>query len=275
MTQAAATQPQLAEGAALLSGRVAFITGGARGIGQAIAERFIRHGARVALADVDEKSATAAATEMNRHYNGTALPIGVDVTSEHSLQQSVDTVLREFGRLDIAIVNAGILAIAPTVDMDLPTWQRVLEVNLTGAFLTAKVCAKTLIEQGVGGRIIFTGSIMARRGAAQNCAYAASKFGITGLMETMAIELADQGINVTAVNPGQVQTEMIERLFTERAQDVGKTRDEVRDRMLQHIPLGRLAEPYEVADAYVFLASSLSGYITGQSISVEGGWYLV
>jgi NAD(P)-dependent dehydrogenase (short-subunit alcohol dehydrogenase family) len=184
-------------------------------------------------------------------------------------------VQQRFGRLDIAVVNAGILALRPTVEMDLATWQRVIDVNLTGAFLTAKVCAAAMIAQGHGGRVIFTGSLMAQRGAAENCAYSASKFGVLGLMQTLAIELAPRGITVNAVNPGQIQTEMLDQLFTERAELRGKTAEELRAQTLQHIAVGRLGQPSEVADAYVFLASELSTYITGQSLSVEGGWMLL
>ena len=267
--------PPRSSGAGLLEGRVAFITGGARGIGLAIARRFVEQGARVGLADVDRDAALAAAEDLGTVREGSALAVEADVASESTLREAVEGVRQHFGQIDISVVNAGILALRPTVEMDLATWQRVIDVNLTGAFLTAKVCAAAIVEQGRGGRVIFTGSLMAQRGAAENCAYSASKFGVLGLMQTLAIELAPHGITVNAVNPGQIQTDMLDQLFADRAQLRGIQPDELRAQTLQHIALGRLGQPSEVADAYVFLASELSAYVTGQSISVEGGWALL
>ncbi len=263
------------KGSGLLDGAVAFVTGGAGTIGTAISERYVAHGAKVAVADIELEVARKVVRDLNDLSPDSAIAVGVNITDEEDLARAVGSVRNEWGHLDIAVVNAGVLALDNSVDMPLKEWRRVVEVNLTGAFLTARTCARVLVEQGSGGRIIFTGSLMAQRGAAQNCAYAASKFGLMGLMETMAIELAPSKINVTAVNPGQVQSQMIEELFVRRGGLTGITAEEVRARMVDHIPKGRLADPGEVADAYVFLGSPLSEYITGQSLAVEGGWFLV
>lgn len=259
----------------LLDGRVAFVTGGAGRIGRAIAERFVVHGAKVAVADIDLKAASEVAEGLNNGYPGSASAVWVDIADEDALSKAVLAVAENWKRLDIAVVNAGVLALDEAVNMTLSEWQRVIDINLTGAFLTARTCARFLVEQDRGGRVIFTGSLMARRGAAQNSAYAAAKFGLMGLMETMAIELAPNNINVNAVNPGQVQSEMIDGLLRKRGGLEGVTVEEMRARMVAHIPKGRLADPSEVADAFVFLGSSLSDYITGQALAVEGGWYLV
>lgn len=259
----------------LLNERVAFITGGGRGIGRAIAERFVAHGASVALGDVDFLEARNSAKELNRIRPRAAFAVKVDVADEAALEVAISRTREEFGRLDVGVANAGILSLDSAVNMAIEDWHSVMAINLTGAFLTARACARSLISQGHGGKIIFTGSLMARRGAAQNSAYAAAKFGIMGIMETMAIELAPDNINVNAVNPGQVQTDMIEQLFVERGIALKVPPSQVRDRMLEHIPMRRLAEPQQIADAYVFLASDLSSYITGQALTVDGGWSLV
>jgi NAD(P)-dependent dehydrogenase (short-subunit alcohol dehydrogenase family) len=268
-------EPELdAERRNLLAGRVAFVTGAARGIGYAVAERFVDQGARVAVADVDATTAKQAAEQLSLRHPGCAIAVAVDITDEEQVRTALELTVKEFGSVDIVIVNAGILVLNRAVDLPIADWRRVIDVNLTGAFITARAAAAILIKQARGGRIIFTGSLMARRGAAENAAYSASKFGLMGLMETMAIELAPFGINVTAVNPGQIQTEMLDRLFVTRGKLTGSTPDQVRQRMLDHVPLGRLGTTAEVADAFVFLASDLSRYITGQALNVEGGWSL-
>lgn len=226
------------------------------------------------MADVDAEAAEKATAQLLRRRPNSALAVITDITDEGQVTAALDSALKQLGRLDVVVVNAGILVLNRAVDLPLADWRRVIEVNLTGAFITARAAATIMINQARGGRIIFTGSLMARRGAAENAAYAASKFGLMGLMETMAIELAPHGINVTAVNPGQIQTEMLERLFVTRGQLTGSTPERVRKRMLDHVPLGRLGTTAEVADAFVFLASDLSRYITGQAINVEGGWSL-
>ena len=261
-------------GGGILEGRIAFITGGARGIGWAIAERFVEEGASVAVADVDAVAAETASARLGGMRSGSAVAVEADVTDEASMERAVAQTVKAFGGVDVVVVNAGILALDRAVDMRIDLWRRVVDVNLTGSFITARVLARQLLSQGRGGRIIFTGSLMARRGAPENAAYSSSMFALMGLMETMALELASAQITVNAVNPGQVQTEMLERLFVDRARLNGITPDEVRRGVVNHVPLGRLASTREVADAYVFLASHLAGYITGQALLVDGGWVL-
>lgn len=260
---------------ALLDGSVAFVTGGAGTIGRAIAQQYVNHGARVAVADIDLGAAAQVADMLNEKIAKSAIAVRVDITDEGDLADALSLVTAQWGHLNIGIVNAGVLSLDNSVDMILEEWRRVIDVNLTGAFLTARACARVLLDQGVGGRIIFTGSLMAQRGAAQNCAYAATKFGVMGLMQTMAIELASHRINVTAVNPGQVQSQMIEELFVRRGGLTGVSPENLRAKMIEHIPKGRLADAGEVANAYVFLGSALSEYVTGQSLAVDGGWFLV
>jgi NAD(P)-dependent dehydrogenase (short-subunit alcohol dehydrogenase family) len=168
--------------------------------------------------------------------------------------------------------NAGILVLKHAVDTSLAEWRRVIDVNLTGAFLTARAFARLMIDQGEGGRIIFTSSLFGLRGGAENSAYSASKFGMVGLMQCLAAELARHNILVNCVCPGQMDTEMIRQLFADRGKLKGVPGDEVRAQLESRIPLGHLGTMEELSGTYVWLASEFSRYVTGQSISVEGGW---
>jgi NAD(P)-dependent dehydrogenase (short-subunit alcohol dehydrogenase family) len=249
----------------LLDGRVALITGAASGIGRAIAERFADVGARVAVADID-----AAAADATAHAVG-GVSLAVDVADEASVDAAVAACVAQLGRLDIAVANAGVLHLSRVVETDLGAWRRVLDVNLTGAFLTARAAARRLVAQGEGGRIILTSSLFGTRGGVENAAYSASKFGVVGLAECLAAELAPDGITVNAVCPGQVDTSMMQAFFHDRGALRRVDPDVVRDETVARIPAGRMASAAEVADVFVFLASPMAGYVTGQSLVVDGG----
>jgi NAD(P)-dependent dehydrogenase (short-subunit alcohol dehydrogenase family) len=249
----------------LLEGQTALITGAAEGIGRAIAGRFRVAGCSVAVADIDRSAAEVAAAEIS----GYAVPL--DVSDEHSVEAAFDACVARYGRLDIVVANAGVLHLSRVVDTDLTVWEQVLRVNLTGAFLTARAGARRLTAQGGGGRILLTSSLFGTRGGVENAAYSASKFGIIGLTECLAAELAASGITVNAVCPGQVDTEMMQRFFRDRGRVRGVDPDTVRDDTVARVPAGRMASPAEVADIFVFLASPMATYITGQSVIVDGG----
>lgn len=259
----------------LLAGKVAVVTGAARGIGRAVAERFCEEGATVVIGDVDAAAGEQTAAALaDSGGPGKAAFVAMDVTSEESVQLAAEVTLRRHGRIDCVVANAGVLLLSHVVDMDPTAWHRVLDVNLTGVFQTCRIFARTMIDGGEGGRIIVTSSLMGVRGHVENGAYAASKFGVIGLVESMAAELAPQGILVNAVCPGQVRSDMMEQLFRDRAALTGLSVDDVRAALLARIPLGRLAEPAEIAGAFVFLASDLAAYVTGQHLVIDGGWLL-
>lgn len=256
----------------LLEGKVAVITGAAQGIGFAVAKAFVEQGARVAMADVQAGPLAEAAGRLDGAAKGSALSVPLDVTDEAATQRAGGLILERLGRIDVIVPNAGILLLKPTVETDTAGFRRVLDVNLTGAFITAKVLAPHIVAGKRGGRIIFTSSLFGLRGGRENAAYSASKFGMVGLMQCLAAELAPEGILVNAVCPGQMDTDMIRQLFRDRARLRGVSEQEVRGALESRIPVGSLGPLDQLAGTYVYLASELSRYVTGQSIVVDGGW---
>jgi len=254
----------------LLKDKVAFITGAAQGIGLAVASAYLSQGASVVLADIAREPMERAIAEFEDSRK--AMAVALDVTNEAQTVGALRKTLERFGRVDCVVVNAGILVLKHVVDLDLASWRRVVDVNLTGAFLTAKIFAQQLVKQQTGGRIIFTSSLFGLRGGRENGAYSASKFGMIGLMQSIAAELAPQNILVNAVCPGQMDTAMMKSLFRERAALTGRTEAAVEAALLSRIPVGRLGTMDDLAGIYIYLASELCQYSTGQSFTIDGGW---
>lgn len=258
--------------AGLLAGRTALITGGVGAIGRAIAERMAGQGADVIVADLEEAAAAECARGVADRHGVRAMGLGVDVSDEPGMEAAADRVERELGTVDVIVANAGILAASPALEVGIERWRRVLDVNLTGAFVTATVFARRLREAGRPGSVIFSSSLFGLRGGRGNAAYSASKFGVIGLAQTMAAELAADGIRVNSVCPGQVESAMLADLFARRAEQNGSSAKLERDRFVERIPAGRLGSVEEIADTFVYLASDLSSYVTGHSLLVDGGW---
>jgi NAD(P)-dependent dehydrogenase (short-subunit alcohol dehydrogenase family) len=256
----------------LLDGRVVAVTGGARGIGLSIATRMASHGARVAILDLDHDQTRDAATRVSDETGAQVLGRACDVTDPARLAEVADDIESHLGRVDVVVPNAGILVLKPALEMTPAEFDAVLRVNLYGAFTTAVEFARRMPRDGTDGRIIFTSSLFGLRGGVGNAAYAASKFGILGLAQSMAAELAPSGIRVNSVCPGQIESAMIRQLFQDRAAAHGTEPAQERAAFVGHIPLGELGDPGDVADTYVYLASSLSTYVTGQHVVVDGGW---
>jgi len=254
----------------LLQGRVCVVTGGANGIGRAVCERFAEEGAKVAVGDVDDEGVTAVCRAI-RERGGEALPIRLDVTVRESIEQADAAVIEAFGRLDVVVANAGVLIQGRVLDLDEASWQRTLDVNLTGVYRCLQVFGRRLVAQGQGGRMLVTSSIGGLRGGTFYGAYSASKFALIGLAESMAEELAPHGVLVNCVCPGLVDTAMMAKLAREQATLTGNAVDSVVAQNVQRVPLGRYATPDEIADAFVFLASPLARYVTGQRVVVDGG----
>jgi meso-butanediol dehydrogenase/(S,S)-butanediol dehydrogenase/diacetyl reductase len=253
--------------------QVVLVTGAARGMGRGIAERFAAEAATVVLVDRDD-AVTATADEVTA-TGAQALGLVCDVTDESAVQQMVDKVGQRFGRLDVLINNAGTITIAPLADLTLEAWNRVLAVNTTGAFLCAKAAVPLIRRRGRGGRILNAASGQARQGFIYTPHYAASKFGVIGLTQSLAKELAKDQITVNAYCPGIVGTDMWAYNDREWGRLLGDYKPgELMAEWVAGIPLGRAGTNDDVANLLLFLASDEAAYITGQSINVDGGMFM-
>ena len=239
-----------------LANKVAIVTGGGRGIGQAIALRLAREGAKVAICDVQNSEETAARIE---ELGGAALALKVDITVESQVKEAVETILSQWGTIDILVNNAGITRDGLLMRMQESEWDTVLDVNLKGAFLFSRAVLRPMLKQR-GGRIISIASVVGLMGNPGQTNYAASKAGLIGFSKSLAREVASRGITVNCIAPGFIASDMTDAL------------NEVqRKALLDQVPLGEIGRPEDVAAAVAFLASDDARYITGQTINVDGG----
>jgi 3-oxoacyl-[acyl-carrier protein] reductase len=251
-----------------LHGQVALVTGGAGGIGRAIASVLGARGARVIATDVLLPPAGVARARKDR-----AAPrsLKLDVTSATDVRRVFGRVVRDYGRLDILVNNAGMVTLAPLVELTERQWDEAFAVNARAVFLCAQVAARHMIARGRGGRIINLSSIAARVGFRFQSHYCAAKAAVLGFTRALALELAPHGITVNAVCPGAVDTPMLEKALKESSALSGVRPEEYRRMVLSSIPLGRLQEPEDVASLVAFLASSAAANINGEAINVDGG----
>ena len=241
-----------------LKHKVSIITGAARGIGLATALKFAREGARVVLCDMGEAALDAAAAEV-RAAGGDALAFVVDVTDRPSIDRMVAAVMRQWGRVDVLVNNAGIVMDAQLRKMSDVAFDKVIDVNLKGTYNCARAVVDIMAEQG-SGVILNASSVVGLYGNFGQTNYAASKFGVIGMAKTWARELGRKGIRANAVCPGFVETPII-----------GTVPEKVLETLRERVPLGRLARPEEIANVYAFLASDEASYVNGAVIEVGGG----
>ena len=255
-----------------LDGKVALVTGAARGIGRAIALRLAQEGADVAVADVNEAGAQAVAEEARR-AGRRALAIKADVARREEVDAMVARAAGELGGLDIAVANAGIVVIAPLLEMSEPDWDRIFAVNVKGAWLTAAAAAQRMIQQGRGGRLILASSRVGKTPSRLHPtgAYATTKHAIVGLTRVLAFELAKHQITVNAYCPGMVDTDMLKSIDEAVAKRRGMPPGTYTAESLAQIPLGRIQQPEDVANMVAWLASGEAAYMTGQAVNIEGG----
>lgn len=247
-----------------LTGKAAIVTGGASGIGRATATRMAQYGAAVMIADLDGDKAAELAKEL-REQGAQASSVGVDVTSAADVEQMASATESEFGRVDAASCNAGYTHLpTPALELDEAEFVRTLNVNVLGAWLTARAVVPALRRAG-GGAITITGSVMGVRARPGFSAYAPSKAAANHLARTLALELAPDAIRVNAVAPVATDTPMLTR-FAGIADP-----DEARERFIASIPLGRLAEPGDIANVITFLSSDAASFLSGIVLPIDGG----
>lgn len=246
------------------NGRVALVTGGARGIGAAIANQLAAGGATVVVADLDGDA--AATTAKGLAGSGTALGVAIDIASPASVAAALDTVRSEVGPPHILVNNAGVDVIKPFVDSTEDEWDRIIAVNLKGTITCCRAVLDDMIE-AKSGRIISIASDAGRVGSSGEAVYSATKGGVIAFTKTLAREVARHGITVNCVCPGPTETALLGQ--------VAAYSQKLYDGLSRAIPLGRTAQPDDIAPAVAFLASDEAGYITGQTLSVSGGLTMV
>ena len=258
-----------------LKGKVALVTGGASGIGYAIAERFAIEGANVAIADVDGESAEEAAERLQETGQANISGIAMDVTKEDQVESGVRDVLQRYGKLDVLCSNAGVQHIAGVHELTYSDWKKVTSVHLDGAFLTTRACLRHMYHSGRGGTILYMGSVHSKIASVLKAPYVAAKHGIVGLCRTVAKEGAQYGVRANVICPGFVRTALVEKQIPEQAELLGMTAEEVIQKvMLKDAIDGQFTTTDEIAEAAVFLAQQRTLALTGQSIIVSHGWVM-
>ena len=254
------------------AGKSAIITGAGQGLGEAIARRFGNEGANVVIADIVLENAQKVAQEIEGKSGVKAIAVKVDVTDDAQAADMVQKAVKRFGKLDIMVCNAGILKAGEVTEFATADWKRVIDVNLVGYFICAKEAAKVMVAQK-SGNIIQINSKSGKKGSFKNSAYAASKFGGIGLTQSLALEMAPHGVRVNSICPGNLLDGTLwqDSLFKQYSETQGLTMEQVRDKYLGQVPLGRGCTYEDVANVVVFLASDQSSYMTGQAINVTGG----
>jgi D-sorbitol dehydrogenase (acceptor) len=250
-----------------LQGKVAVITGAARGIGLAMAERFVREGAKVVIADLNEAGAQAAAARIGP----AAIGVACDVRRQESIEQALDAAVAAFGGIDILVNDAALFDLAPIVEITREQYHRVFDVNVEGLLFTLQAAAKRMIAQGRGGRIINMASQAGRRGEALVALYCASKAAVISITQSAALGLIKYGINVNAIAPGVVDNEHWDDVDARFARAEGRAPGEKKRIVGAAVPIGRMARPDEIAGLAVFLASEDAGYILAQTYNIDGG----
>ncbi len=251
----------------MLRGQSALVTGAARGIGRAIAERYVREGARVMIGDLNAEAAAATAQAIGEG----ARSLHLDVTRQDSIDAAIAGTVAAFGRLDILVNNAGIFDLAPIVEITRESYARVYAVNVEGLLFTLQAAAKQMIAQGNGGKIINFASQAGRRGEALVAVYCSSKAAVISLTQSAGLDLIRHGINVNAIAPGVVDNEHWDDVDRRFARYEGLPPGEKKRQVGAAVPIGRMARPEEIGGLATFLASADADYIVAQTYNIDGG----
>jgi sorbitol-6-phosphate 2-dehydrogenase len=256
----------------LLEGRKAIVTGAAQGLGAAIVEHLAAEGCDVVGWDLQQDALDQTVDAVQQRTGRRVMGQKVDITDAEAVSEAVDAANAWLGGLDVFVANAGILFSGDSIAFDVAKWRKVIDVNLVGFFICAREAARVMLEHG-GGSIIEINSKSGKKGSFRNSAYAASKFGGIGLVQSLALEFAEQGVRVNAVCPGNLLNSplWVNSLFKQYAANQGISEEEVRQKYIDQVPMKRPCEYRDVTNVVVFLASDAAGYMTGQAINVTGG----
>ena len=251
-----------------LKDKVVLITGAAQGLGEALAIRLSEEGAKVVVGDMNLEGAEAVAAQLND-----AFAMKLNVTDYDSCEAIVKAAAEKYGRLDMVVANAGVVRSNAIEDMTYKEFAFVVDINLNGYFNTAKAAVAQFRKQNGGGVIVQINSKSGKKGSAKNCAYSASKFGGIGLTESLALELAQEGIRVNSICPGNLLDSplWVNSLYEQYARNQGTTKEKIREKYINQVPMRRGCQYDDIANAMVFLLSDESSYMTGQAINVTGG----
>ncbi len=256
-----------------LKDKVAIVTGAASGIGKEIAIIFAREGAKVAIADLDQKAADATAREIDP-TGKRAVGVAMDVANEQQVDDGTAKVVATFGSLDVLISNAGIQIVAPIVDFEFAKWKRLMAIHLDGAFLTTRAALRQMYKQK-SGSIIYMGSVHSKEASVLKAPYVTAKHGLIGLAKVVAKEGAAHGVRANVICPGFVRTPLVDKQIPEQAKELGISEQEViKNIMLKETVDGEFTTVDDVAETALFLASFSSNALTGQSIVVSHGWFM-
>ncbi len=250
-----------------LDGKVALITGAARGIGRAFAKAYLAEGAKVAIADINLEAASQTATELGPN----ALAVAMDVTKQASIDSAVEITLQAFGQIDILINNAALFSAAPIVEISRDDYQRLFDINVSGTLFTMQAVARHMIERGQGGKIINMASQAGRRGEPLVATYCATKAAVISLTQSAGLNLIAHGINVNAIAPGVVDGEHWDGVDAFFAKYEGKAPGQKKQEVGQAVPFGRMGRAEDLTGMAIFLASSEADYIVAQTYNVDGG----
>src|SRR5882762_7341638 len=256
-----------------LKDKVAIVTGAASGIGKEIAIIFVREGAKVAIADLDQKAADATARQIDP-TGKRVVGVALDVTNEQQVDDGTAKVIETFGTVDVLVSNAGIQIVAPLVDFEFAKWKRLIAIHLDGAFLTTRAALRQMYKQK-SGSIIYMGSVHAKEASLLKAPYVTAKHGLIGLVKVVAKEGAAHGVRANVICPGFVRTPLVDKQIPEQAQKLGISEEAViKDVMLKDTVDGEFTTVRDVAEAALFLASFGSNALTGQSLIVSHGWFM-
>lgn len=257
-----------------LKNKSAIVTGAASGIGREIAMLFAREGAKVAIADLNGSAAEEVARQIVA-AGGAAVGVEMDVTDERQVNNATESVIANFGGVDVLVNNAGIQIVHPLEEFSFADWKKMLAIHLDGAFLTTKACLPHMYKSGRGGSIIYMGSVHSKEASLLKAPYVTAKHGLVGLARAVAKEGAAHGVRANVVCPGFVRTPLVDKQIPEQAKALGITPEQViKNVMLKDTVDGQFTTTQEVAQAVLLFAAFESSALTGQSLIVSHGWFM-